>query len=111
MHEQEEIVRETHNHCKAIDNYLDKYQPVRVQAMIGDTLNACLTGEPRRSHELYDSDKLSLLYRLILEDDGTGNSIQKLVFELNEKAKNKISEEEKAQRRKAQAMADADALK
>jgi hypothetical protein len=43
--------------------------------MIGDTLYACLGGEARRNHELYDSDKLSLLYRDILLDTGTGNGI------------------------------------
>ena len=35
--------------------------------MIGDTLKGCLTGEPRRNHELYDNDKISLLYRKILD--------------------------------------------
>ena len=79
--------------------------------MIGDTLYACLTGEPRRSHELYDSDKLSLLYRLVLEDEAKGDSIHRLIFELNEKAKERISEEEKKKRRKTQAQYDADALK
>jgi|TARA_B110000285_G_scaffold223307_1_gene278621 hypothetical protein len=51
------------NHCTALDNYLDKYQPVRMQGMIGDTLYACLYGGERRKHELYDQDKISLLYR------------------------------------------------
>jgi seryl-tRNA synthetase len=63
-------ITNTKNHCVAIDNYLDKYQPVRMQSMIGDTLNACLIDEPRRRHELYDNDKISLLYKMILDDDG-----------------------------------------
>jgi hypothetical protein len=47
--------------------------------MIGDTLYACLEGSERRNHELYDSDKLSLLYRDILEDSGVGGGIQELI--------------------------------
>ena len=43
--------------------------------MIGDTLYACLEGSARRNHELYDSDKLSLLYRDILMDTGAGSGI------------------------------------
>ena len=70
----------TKNHCVAIDNYLDKYQPVRMQAMIGDTLNACLMDETRRRHEIYDQDKISLLYQVILEDDGQGENVQRMII-------------------------------
>jgi hypothetical protein len=40
-----------------------------MQQMIAETLNACLTGVERRNHELYNNDKTSLLYRLILGDE------------------------------------------
>ena len=43
--------------------------------MIGDTLYACLTDEARRNHELYDSEKLYLLYKNILADEGNGEGI------------------------------------
>jgi hypothetical protein len=69
--------------------------------MIGDTLYACLTGPARRAHELYDSDKLSLLYRDILADSGTGQGIQALIHQLNERAKQRVGDEEKARRREA----------
>ena len=95
---------ETKNHCLALDNYLDKYQPVRVQSMIGDTLKACLTGDERRSHELYENDKISLLYRIVLEDTGEQSNIQRLIIQLNEQAKYAIDEEERKKRRKAQAL-------
>lgn len=65
----------TENHCQALDNYLDKYQPVRMQNMISDTLYACLQDEERREHELYDVDKLHYLYELILQDDGKSSNI------------------------------------
>ena len=70
--------------------------------MIGDTLYACLTGEERRNHELYFNDKISLLYKLILEDSGSECTIERLIIQLNDKAKHAIEEEEKRKRRNAQ---------
>ena len=70
MSELEKNVARTRNLCLTLDQYQFKYAPVRMQAMIGDTLRASLTGPMRRNHDLYDHDKLSLLYRRILTDDG-----------------------------------------
>jgi len=41
---------------------------------------------------------------MMLDDRGEGSNIQKLIIQLNEKAKHAIEEEEKQRRRKAQAM-------
>lgn len=94
-------MQSTENHCVALDNFMNKYQPVRVQTMIGETLDACLTGEERRSHELYANDKISLLYRIVLEDTGQGGDIQKMIIRLNEDAKYAIEDEERKKRRNA----------
>ena len=79
-------VSATRNLCLKLDSYLYKYLPVRTQSVIGDTLRACLTGVERRRHELYDNDKIALLYRLILEDDGDAESsaIEREIIHLNE---------------------------
>lgn len=69
--------------------------------MIADTLNACLVDVERRNHELYNNDKTSLLYRLILGDDQGGNSIRQLVVEMTNVAKQVIDEEERQARRHA----------
>ena len=69
--------------------------------MIAQTMYACLTGEERRRHELYANDKTSLLYKLILSDSADDSSIDKLVIQLDEKAKKVIDEEEKQARRNA----------
>lgn len=75
---------------------MDRYQPVRMQSMIGETLEACLKDEPRRMHELYHSTKIGLLYRGILEDDGNQRyAITEAIRKLNEKARYIIEEEEK----------------
>ena len=49
--------------------------------MIGDTLKACLVGEMRYKHQIYDHEKISLYYRLILEDRGGEESnIEKTII-------------------------------
>jgi hypothetical protein len=44
-----------------------------------------LGGKERRRLELYDNDKNSLLYQLLLDDDGTGD-IQEMMRKLHDKA-------------------------
>lgn len=79
-------VSETQNLCLKLDMYLYKYLPVRTQSVVGDTLRACLTGVERRRHELYDNDKIALLYQLILQDDGESGAslIEREIIHLNE---------------------------
>ena len=86
LHKLDEDVNLTRNLCYAVENCVEKYQPVRTQAMIGETLKACLTGEMTRKHELYDNEKIQLLYSVILGDSGSGSDIQKLISKLNAQA-------------------------
>ena len=50
------------NHCITLDNYLEKYLPIRTQGLINETLRSVLGGKERRRLELYDNEKNSLLY-------------------------------------------------
>lgn len=50
------------NHCITLDNYLEKYLPIRSQGLINETLRSVLGGKERRRLELYDNEKNSLLY-------------------------------------------------
>ena len=88
-------------HCTAIDNYLDKFQPLRVQAMINDHLNACLHSETRRKHKVYEDKKTSLLMKIILEDNGQSHKIQELIQEVTKMARITIEAQEREKRRKA----------
>ena len=54
MHKEDILVKKLKDHCVALDNYLDKYQPIRMQACIYDSLSTCLKGDSRRKHELYN---------------------------------------------------------
>lgn len=111
VHDLLEQVAKASDHCQALDQYLDRYQPVRMQSMISETLEACLKDEPRRMHELYHSDKIGLLYRAILEDDGEHRyAITEAIRKLNDKARYIIEEEEKIQKRMAAEEEEAELL-
>ena len=75
------------SHCKALDNYLDKFQPLRMQAMISDHLSACLHSETRRKHKVYEDKKTALLMKLVLEDSGNTLRIQELIAEVTKMAR------------------------
>ena len=87
------------NHCLTVDNYLDKYLPIRSQALINESLRSILSGKERRRLELYDNDKNSLLYQQLLCDDGSGN-IMAQMRELHEVASKEIEEEEAKKKRR-----------
>ena len=75
----------TTNHILGLDNYLEKYNPIRVQEFINETLRSVLDGKERRRLELYDSEKTAILYKNLVQDDGTGN-IAELMRDLHERA-------------------------
>ena len=58
-----------------------------------------LGGRERRRLELYDNDKNSLLYQLLLIDDGTGK-VQQLMRELHDKASFEIEKQDKLRKRR-----------
>ena len=60
------------NHAETLDNYMDKYMPIRMQTQINETLYSLLSGTERKRLQLYESDKSFLLYKTLLEDDGLG---------------------------------------
>lgn len=93
------------NHCSTLDNYIEKYLPIHTQIQMTETLMSVLGGRERRRLELYDSDKNSLLYAHLLDDDGTGN-VQEMMRLLHEKASDEIEKQEKA-KKKAMAISDA----
>eukprot|EP00352_Strombidinopsis_acuminata_P009688 CAMPEP_0176352092 /NCGR_PEP_ID=MMETSP0126-20121128/10748_1 /TAXON_ID=141414 ORGANISM="Strombidinopsis acuminatum, Strain SPMC142" /NCGR_SAMPLE_ID=MMETSP0126 /ASSEMBLY_ACC=CAM_ASM_000229 /LENGTH=75 /DNA_ID=CAMNT_0017702995 /DNA_START=400 /DNA_END=627 /DNA_ORIENTATION=+ len=73
-----------------LDNYLEKY--------INETLRSVLSGKERRRLELYDSDKISILYQYILDDDDQSN-IKEIMKGLHDKASEEIEEEDRRKKR------------
>lgn len=87
------------DHLLALDQYLDKYQPVRMEDMITEHLNACLTGDMRVKHKLYNDSKVQLIFKALLDDTGTTLRIQELIKDINAIARRRVDEEEREQRR------------
>jgi len=71
---------------QTIENFLEKYQPLRTQYIITETLEAVIGSKERRRLEKYDQEKFGLLYKVILEDSNLPD-IMRLITQLNEKAK------------------------
>lgn len=78
------------NHAISMDNYLEKYAPIRTQALIDETLRAVLSGKERRRLELYDAEKNAILYRSLIADDGSGK-IAEMMRDLHTKAAAEIA--------------------
>ena len=54
MHDEDIEMTRSSDHCLALHQYLDKYQAVRMEDMISEHLDACLLGEQRIKHKLYN---------------------------------------------------------
>ena len=52
-----------YNHIQTIDNYVDRYMPIKIQEQINETLYSILSGTERRRLMLYESDKSFLLFK------------------------------------------------
>ena len=73
-----------------IESYLDRYINIRIQNIVATTLRASLTGEARRNHELYDQDKMHLLFKSLIEEDYKPGDLESMIFELNTEAKKRV---------------------
>ena len=47
-------VDEIRNACKSLENWIEKYQPLKIQHMISDTLRECLNRKSRIKLADYD---------------------------------------------------------
>lgn len=58
-----------------VENFVEKFIPVRIQSQISETLNECLKGMDQVLDRLYTYEKGRLLemHQVILDDDGVPN--------------------------------------
>ena len=70
MRIEDEEMKRIDNHCISLDQYLDKYQPVRMEDAVTQHLDACLGNTERIKHKAYTDKKASVLYRSLLDDTG-----------------------------------------
>ena len=69
-------------------------------------MRACLTGNQRRNHELYNHEKLGMLYSVVLADDdenaeGGVTDIERTIIEMNDRASKAVEEFEKTRNKKS----------
>lgn len=55
---------------KETDNYLDKYLPIKIQTMVGDTLHKFLPYEEEVRLCGYEEEKFGELREIVLKDNG-----------------------------------------
>lgn len=82
------------NHVVAHDSYFDRYLPIRMQALVTETMRSILSGKERRRLELYEHEKNTIMFRKMLMNVGA-EEIAKQMRELHIKATLAMMEEEK----------------
>ncbi len=58
------------NHFAMVENFVEKYIPIRIQSTISEALNHILPYKDRGRYAEFDKKKFAELHQTILEDDG-----------------------------------------
>ena len=58
------------NHFAMVENFVEKYIPIRIQSTISETLTYILPYKNRAKLVEFDKKKFQELHQIILEDDG-----------------------------------------
>ena len=74
IHEQSnghsKTLQDHHNHTLTIENFIEKYLPIRIQTQISDTVKAITDKKLKKHLEEYEAAKYEELHSAILRDDG-----------------------------------------
>lgn len=84
------LIEKNKDNTNRIESYLDKYINIRIQNIVATTLRGCLTGDARRNHELYDQDKMHLLFKCIIEDEGQPGDLEGTIHDMNVEARKRV---------------------
>ena len=58
------------NHSITIENFMEKYLPIKIQSQISDTVKIVTDKKSRKNLDLYEQHKYEELHSAILEDNG-----------------------------------------
>mmetsp|Transcript_681 Transcript_681/g.734 ORF Transcript_681/g.734 Transcript_681/m.734 type:complete len:119 (+) Transcript_681:960-1316(+) len=86
------------NQFNTVENFIEKYVPIRIQSQISETLSSFLTRSQLSKLENFEMEKYQILNRAILDDDGTSN-LPGIIKEILEKILRE-KEEKEAQKNK-----------
>lgn len=87
------------NHVGAVDSFIEKYLPIRMQAVVTETMRSVVSGKERRRLELYEHEKNTIMYRRMLMNVGA-EELAKQMRELHIRATQALIQEEKDIKRK-----------
>lgn len=68
-----EEVDECKNGCKQVENFIEKYLPIKVQNQISETLAYVLMMKEKKKLEMFEKKKYGDLHFVVLEDQGYPN--------------------------------------
>lgn len=83
------------NQFNTVENFVEKYIPIRIQSQISETLGQVLPRAQLNKLENYEMEKFNELNMKILEDDGSAN----LASIMREILKEVVAEQEEAKRK------------
>lgn len=66
----DKVLEDQKNHTLTIENFMEKYLPIKVQTQISETFKAIPDKKIRKYLELYESVKFEELHSAILDDTG-----------------------------------------
>ena len=66
------------NQIQTIENYIDKYQPIRVQSQISELLNEIFSGKEKELLTEVEGKKFEDLHTLLLMDNGVANLMEQM---------------------------------
>lgn len=61
-----------------VENFVEKYIPIRIQSTISEALSAILPYKERLKQAEFDKKKFAELHQIILDDDGIPRLAEKL---------------------------------
>jgi hypothetical protein len=70
LHRHSKDIEYQHNQCLTIENFMEKYIPIKVQTQISETLKAVLDKKSLKYLDLFETQKFEHLHSAILDDDG-----------------------------------------
>ena len=78
MLELQEQTDKHRNHSLTLENFMEKYVPMRIQSQISETLNSCLDRKSMKFLAQYERQKFEDLHNMILEDEGNPGLVQRV---------------------------------
>ncbi len=73
IHKTQVELDEKTNQFNTVENFVEKYIPIRIQSQISETLGQVLPRSQLNKLENYEMEKFNELNLKILEDDGSAN--------------------------------------